>query len=49
MVKYVAAGLSNKEIAEEMSITVRTVKAHLTSVFNKTGLRDRVALALRYR
>jgi len=47
--KYVATGLTNKEIAEEMEITVRTVKAHMTSIFNKTGLRDRVALALQYR
>ncbi len=47
--KCVAAGLTNKEIAEEMDITVRTVKAHMTSIFNKTGLRDRVALALKYR
>lgn len=49
VVKYVTAGLSNKEIAEEMDITVRTVKAHLTSIFTKTGLRDRVALALKYK
>jgi len=49
VVKHVSSGLSNKEIAEEMDITVRTVKAHLTSIFTKTGLRDRVALALKYR
>ncbi|XOB66094.1 LuxR C-terminal-related transcriptional regulator [Deferribacteres bacterium DY0037] len=45
--RYVAQGQSNIEIADNMDITVRTVKAHLTSIFNKTGLRDRVALALR--
>lgn len=44
--RLVADGLTNKEIAEKADITVRTVKAHLTSIFNKTGLRDRVALAL---
>lgn len=49
VVKHVAAGLSNKEISEAMNITVRTVKAHLTSVFIKTGLRDRVAIALKYK
>lgn len=47
--RHVAAGLTNREIAEEMGITVRTVKAHLTSIFNKTGLRDRVALAIRFK
>jgi len=45
----VAKGFTNREIAEEMEITVRTVKAHMTSIFNKTGLRDRVALALRFK
>jgi len=47
--KLIASGMTNKEIAEQMDITVRTVKAHLTSIFNKTGLRDRVALALKFR
>ena len=39
-------GLSNKEIALRESITERTVKAHLTSIYEKTGLKDRLALAL---
>jgi DNA-binding NarL/FixJ family response regulator len=47
--KLVASGMTNKEIAEEIEVTVRTVKAHMTSIFNKTGLRDRVALALRFK
>lgn len=47
--KYVSEGLSNKEIADKMEITVRTVKAHLTSIFTKTGLRDRMALAIKYK
>ncbi len=44
---WVAQGLSNKELADKLHISVRTVKAHLTSIFSKTGFRDRVALAIR--
>ncbi len=45
--RRVASGLSNKEIAEQLSITERTVKAHLTAIFEKLGLRDRLQLSLR--
>ncbi|SCY81200.1 helix-turn-helix transcriptional regulator [Desulfoluna spongiiphila] len=44
---FVAEGLSNREIADKMAITVRTVKAHLTSIFAKTGFRDRLELAVK--
>jgi len=44
---FVAEGLSNREIAEKMTISVRTVKAHLTSIFAKTGFRDRLELAVK--
>lgn len=44
--QHVARGLSNKQIALEMDITERTVKAHLTSIFKKTNTKDRLALAL---
>ena len=42
----VSKGLSNKQIALELNITERTVKAHLTSIFKKTQTKDRLALAL---
>lgn len=42
----VAAGDSNKEIAADHGISERTVKAHLNSIFRKTGVRNRVRLAL---
>lgn len=43
---FIAKGFSNKQIATEMKITERTVKAHLTSVFKKTNTKDRLSLAL---
>ena len=42
----VADGCSNREIAERLNISERTVKARLTSVFQKLNVRDRVQLAL---
>lgn len=47
--KLVSEGKTNAEIAEAADITIRTVKAHMTSIFSKTGLRDRVALALAFK
>ena len=41
-----AKGLSNKEIARILNITERTVKAHLSAVFERLGVRDRLQLAL---
>jgi len=42
----VGKGLNNKEIAEELGLGERTVKAHLTTTFEKLQVRDRVQLAL---
>ena len=39
-------GASNKEVARQLDITERTVKAHLTSIFSKLGARDRMHLML---
>lgn len=44
--RLVAQGESNREIAEALEITERTVKAHLTAIFEKLQVRDRVQLAL---
>ncbi len=41
-----AKGLSNKEIARILKITERTVKAHLSSAFERLGAKDRLHLAL---
>ena len=45
--RSVLAGHSNKEVATQMFISERTVKAHLGAVFEKLGVRDRLQLALR--
>lgn len=42
----IGRGASNKEIAERLDITERTVKAHVSVIFNKLDVRDRVKLAL---
>ncbi len=46
MANQVAAGHSNKVIAIDAGISERTVKAHLNAIFRKTGLHNRVQLAL---
>ena len=43
----VAHGYSNKEIGNALSLTEQTVKNHLTSVFRKLGVDDRVQAVLR--
>jgi DNA-binding NarL/FixJ family response regulator len=42
----VGNGESNKQIAMACNITERTVKAHLTEIFLKLGVTDRLNLAL---
>lgn len=45
--KLVCLGKTNKEISDELYISLRTVKAHLTSIFSKTGFRDRLELGIK--
>lgn len=44
--EMVGDGSSNKVIAQKLDITERTVKAHISSIFKKTGMTDRLQLAL---
>jgi len=46
VVRYVASGLRNAEVAKKLAISEQTVKTHLNSVFRKLGLRDRVQLTM---
>lgn len=46
VLRAVAAGYSNREVAIRLSISEATVKHHLTSLFDKTGTSTRVELAL---
>lgn len=42
----VASGMTNLEIAAELGITERTVKAHLTATYEKLRIANRLSLAL---
>ncbi|MFQ5657265.1 MAG: response regulator [Candidatus Methylomirabilales bacterium] len=44
--RFVAEGLSNKGVADRLSISEKTAKSHLVSIFRKLQLRRRVHLAL---
>jgi DNA-binding NarL/FixJ family response regulator len=41
-----AQGLANKQIARQLGISEKTVKAHLTHVFRRIGVTDRTQAAL---
>ncbi|GAA3464853.1 response regulator [Saccharothrix longispora] len=42
----VAAGRTNSEVAQQLHITLSTVKTHVTSLMNKLGARNRVEIAI---
>ena len=41
VLKLVAKGLSNKEIATQLGLVVGTVKIHIANIFSKLGVSDR--------
>ncbi|MFF2889094.1 response regulator [Paenibacillus sp. NPDC057967] len=46
VLKRVAQGKSNQEIADELFIGVKTVKFHVTNIFNKLNVEDRTQAAI---
>jgi DNA-binding NarL/FixJ family response regulator len=46
IVHCVARGQRNAEVAKNLSISEETVKTHLTRIFRKVGVRDRIELVL---
>jgi len=46
VLRLVAHGLPNKRIARELQISEKTVKAHLTQIFQRLGVTDRTQAAL---
>ncbi len=48
IIREVAEGLSNKEIAAKLFISEGTVKNHISGILSKTGLSHRTALAVYY-
>jgi DNA-binding NarL/FixJ family response regulator len=46
IVAAIVSGDSNRDIAGRLAISLQTVKHHLTSIFDKTGVSSRLELAL---
>jgi two-component system nitrate/nitrite response regulator NarL len=46
VVRLVAQGFRNREVASKLFISERTVKNHLHNIFDKLGVSDRLELAL---
>jgi two-component system response regulator DegU len=46
VLKYVARGMSNKEIALVLGISHQTVKNHVTAILRKIGVEDRTQAAI---
>jgi DNA-binding NarL/FixJ family response regulator len=47
VLRLVATGLRNREIADALGVSVRTVDQHLCSIFNRLGVSSRTAAVAR--
>ena len=45
VVQFVARGLANRDIAQELNVSQRTVESHVSNMLGKTGLNNRTELA----
>lgn len=48
IITFIVDGYSNAEIAERISVSEKTVKFHITSIFKKLGVRNRGSLISEY-
>ncbi len=46
VLRYLMEGLTNKEIADKLTVTHHTVKAHVASIIRKLGARNRLDVAM---
>ena len=46
IIRYVAAGMSNRQIADKLAYSEKTVKNYLSNIFSKLGIRDRTQAAI---
>ncbi len=49
VLQRLAAGRSNREIAEELVVAIGTVKAHTSNIYSKLGVKNRVQALARAR
>jgi len=45
VVQFVARGMANREIADQMNVSQRTIESHVSNMLGKTGLHNRTELA----
>ncbi len=45
VVQFVARGMANREIAQELNVSQRTIESHVSNMLGKTGLHNRTELA----
>ena len=44
VMQLIISGLTNKEIADHLNIAERTIKTHITNIYNKLGVDNKIQL-----